>query len=61
LGFSGKGLPFLFTAAVTIAISILTKSYKMLLAYYKTHKQEGQYNESNSNNNNNNNNNNEYY
>jgi len=54
LGFSGKGLPFLFTAAVTIAISMLTKSYKMFLAYYKTHNQEGQYNESNNNNNNNN-------
>jgi len=41
LGFAGKGLPFLFTAAVAIAISteILTKRYKMFLAYYKTHKQ----------------------
>jgi hypothetical protein len=37
LGFGGKGLPFLFTAAVTIAISteILTKSYKMFLPYLK--------------------------
>jgi len=41
LGFAGKGVPFLFTAAVAITISteILTKSYKMFLAYYKTHKQ----------------------
>jgi len=41
LGFAGIGLPFLFTAGVAIAISIeiLTKSYKMFLEYYKTHKQ----------------------
>jgi hypothetical protein len=53
LGFAGKGLPFLFTAALAITISteILTKSYNLFLAYYKSHKQKGQYNESNNNNN----------
>jgi hypothetical protein len=42
LGFAGKGLPFLFTTTAAIAISseIHTKSYKMFLAYYKTHKQK---------------------